>query len=223
MLAAMALAGASFAQPYFVRGDFNGWGTSHQMNHVDGNHYQLTLTDLTPGAQVMKIAGAEWGSGSEAPGPGGNLTVFVDADGSFTLDFWDESSWADGWLPNGPRVGYTGAEDHGWEIMGSFNGWSSPFAMTSNGSYLKALLDVDPGTYEFKFRKTDDWGVSIGFDFRSNDGNISFTQPDGMDQLLVSLDVANGRYNVEAVPEPGTMVALAAGIAALASRRRRKA
>lgn len=209
---------ASGNAQWFMRGEFNAWGTD-SMTDLGGGHWQGTINSLTPGqGYEYKVALADWSDSSFAS----NGRFIAGSSGSVTIDFW-ENAPADGWSPMGAkRTGYSNGDAHGWDIMGSFNGWSSPFtALTSLGSGMySATAFVSTGDYEFKFRKDGDWGVSVGSDFGNSAGNIALNVPaDGMYKF--DLDVTNGRYRATAVPEPASMAVLGLGAIALLKRRRK--
>lgn len=223
MFAAMVLGVAAGANAQFViRGTFNDWGNLGDVTMTDmgGGHWQGTVTGLTAGDRhEFKVTTTDWGNN----GPNQNARFVVGASGEVLINFWENAS-ADGWMPNsGKRVGYWGGDTHGWEVMGSFNGWSSPVALTHMGGGLyEGELAMTAGTYEYKFRKEGDWDVAIGYDFSNYDNNILFdVLSDGLYKF--SLDLPNGRHNLTEVPEPASMAVLGLGVAAMIRRRSRKA
>lgn len=174
LLATAGLFVSSAHAQYFLRGDFNGWGMTPLTDNLDGT-FSATVTGGTPGANLdFKIANADWTSGF----PGSNARSVYDANGSFTVNFIPNPA-ADGWSPSGTaRVGYKDPGMFGWEIMGSFNGWSAPvlsLTPAGNGVYTGTLEIADPGTYYFKFREAGNWNIAIGGDFgNSAESQISW-------------------------------------------------
>jgi hypothetical protein len=220
-LGLLGLAAASAAQPFYVRGEFNGWGLANPMTDLGGGHYFAEVTGLTPGGNYQfKAANESWSI--EAPTAGGNLRAIASAAGTLRVHFYDIPTPGDGWFPDTRRAGYEDLVGHGWEIMGSFNGWSSPALTLTNlggGNYTGTMM-VTAGNHEFKFRKPGDWNVTIGPRFADNTGNISLAL--GADApVRFDIDMVGGRYNIMVVPEPATLGALALGALALARRRRR--
>jgi hypothetical protein len=214
-LAAVAGAAVAMSQPFYVRGEFNGWDTSLEMSLVSGDHYTGTVTGLNPGqGYKFKAANADWSI--EAPAFTDVKSV-ANGSGEIVVHFYSDASHLDGWSPNGRRIGYSDS-GHGWEFIGSFDGWSGE-AMSLSGGVYNYLAVLPAGNYEFKFRKAGDWGVNIGQGFAQDGANDSFVS-DGVNATWARLDLENGRYLVSAVPEPASMLALAGGAALLLRRRR---
>lgn len=213
-LASLLVAGAN-AQ-WFLRGQFNSWGTSHPMTHMGGGKFQATMTGTPGSTSFFKVGLADWSDSA----PGGDSRVRFDATGSAVVTFWD-APIADGWEPStSRRVSYTGAYD--WDLMGSVNGWASPFGTLTNlgGGLHSTTISINSGSYEFKFRKAGDWDVSVGKDFGTFADNIQLNVP-STGLYKFTMDQFGGRYKVEAVPEPATMAALGLGVAAMLRRRKK--
>jgi len=204
--------------PYYAKGDFNAWGTTDIMTDMGGGHWQGTVAALTPGSQYeYKLADENW----TESWPGSNGKIEADGSGTATFHLWLTPP-ADGWEPSGPRVGY---EDMGWgwDIMGDFNGFSSPVAVLSDlggGLYSANYVVATAATHEFKFRKADDWSISIGDDFGNSAGNAQFTTTVANQPVQFRLDLPNGRWTV-VVPEPSTVLLGLSGLIVMAVRRRK--
>ena len=52
---------SSLPQPLFVRGGFNGWGTSNALIDVGAGRYQARIT-IRPGYHGFKLGSANWGT-----------------------------------------------------------------------------------------------------------------------------------------------------------------
>ena len=220
VLALAALAGTVQAQPYYARGDFNGWSTGNELLPVGGGMYQATIGGLTAGATYgYKAAVGDW-SYSE---PGSNGVIAANAGGSVTIHFFSATSWSDGWQPSAKaRVGYVDPGMFGWELVGDFEGWgTTPASLTNLGGGLySAAITLAPGTYQGKFRKPGDWSYSIGDDFGNSAANLGFTVNPGDTGAMVYLDLPNGRWQITSVPTPGSLALL--GLGGLVAGRRRR-
>jgi hypothetical protein len=221
-LAALALATASslMAQPFYLRGSFNGWDTSTPMNDEGGGLYSATISG-TPGERfIFKVANADWSVGF----PGSDVRSLYDAGGSATV-YYRAGAAGDGWSPAADRVGYADPGQFGWEVIGSFNGWSAPILSLANqgaGLYTGQYLIADAGSYNFKFREAGSWDISIGADFGNSAGDAGLTTLAANQLVEFQLDLPNGKWSATVVPEP-TVLGLVAGSAFLVLLRRRKA
>lgn len=222
LLAAAVVAGvvsAAGAQPYYVRGDFNGWGLDHQMNDMGGDHYMLTIDGLTAGGMSeYKVAVEDWSMSA----PGSNGKFMANDMGAVTVHLYATDSHGDGWSPDGWwRVGLDDSGLFDWEIAGSMNGWAGGadwFLDDLGGGQHRLTKTFDVGgTYEWKFRMQGSWDISIGNDFGNAAGNNSLTVADG-ETVAFLLDLPGGRWTV--IPTPGALSLL--GLAGLAAMRRRR-
>jgi hypothetical protein len=217
---AVAITAASaWAQPYYARGDFNGFGLDDQLTEINPTHFRGMVGGLTPGdMRDYKLANEDWSFSV----PGSNGRVAVDGAGEITFNLF-LGAFGDGWSPAENRVGYEDSGMHGWDIMGSFNGWSAPVIVLNdmgNGLYSGQYVVPAPGNYEFKFRKDGDWAIPIGDDFGSAATNIPVETTAANEVVAFELDLPNGRWRV--VPEPATLTMLAMGGLAMIRRRRHR-
>ncbi len=215
MTAAALLAHSALASPvYVVRGWFNGWGGGGDlvMTEMGGGLWSATATGLAPGqATEFKCTTPDWSFNA----PASNAKIVANAAGQITFHFYPATSWTDGWYPNNwARVGYEDPGQFGWEIMGSFNGWSAPILTLSNlgGGLYAGDVFLNAGLYEFKFRKIGDWGISVGSDFGNSAANATLNVASNGDLIRFELDLPRGRWRTFLVPEPATAVLLAFGL-----------
>lgn len=213
------VAPAAMAEDFFARGDWNGFGLDDPLNFVGGVEYAGTVTALTPGDEYeYKVANEDFSIAA----PGSNGKVAADANGEIAFHYFDQDSWDDGWMPADKlRVGYEDPGLFGWEIMGAFNGWADGLMSLTDmgdGLYAGDLVVADPGDYEWKFRKQDDWSISIGDDFGNAAANNLYTTTEANELVHFELDLPNGRWM--AIPEPSTIALMAlAGVFAIRRRR----
>jgi hypothetical protein len=205
-----------------------------------------TMTDLGGGefdrVETELIAATDYdfqivaSDASEIVPSSSHMRVRANADGDVDLNFYelDGASWGDGWSPDATsRVGYEDHDLFDWEIMGSFNGWSTPVvALTDEGGGLHTgtYTVVDAGSYAFKFRQAGDWTTSIGQDFGNFAPDILLTTTNPNELWHFELDLPNGRWRTYldgsgsgagVVPEPASIALLMFGAMALLGVRRR--
>jgi hypothetical protein len=190
---------------------------AQQLVDVGSGKYELNLTGLTPLSDYeFRILRSD----ASAIVPSNNVKVRANAAGEIglTLHELTGASWGDGWSPaNTHRVGYDDHNEFDWDIMGSFNGWSTPLVQLTdqgNGLHTGSFTIDTPGSYDFKFRQAGDWNTSIGADFGNNAPNATLTSTAASQVWNFELDLPNGRWRAypgaaargAAVPEPGALV-----------------
>lgn len=211
------MAATASAQPWYARGDFNGWGTGHPMawDPVDGRYEATAAIPGPPGGYFeFKVAEEDW----DPNFPPDNIKTKYPAQPSLGFYYYPGST-LDGWLPEWNRVGYDIAGS-GWEVMGSMNGWTTPYPMADLGNGLYRVdIWVAAGNHEFKFRTTGDWECSVGAHFGRWAPNATFASWGGPEQHGFLLDLPGGRYKSWYIPEPATLALLLIGGLALVRRR----
>jgi len=206
-LAAPALA------DYYVAGDFNGWNPAGTPMVEGPPGTWSALITGAPGRHEWKVTIGDWSQSW----PGDNARADF-GDGTITLYFYP-GAHADGWFPLENRVGYQDLGIHGWEVMGSFNGWTEPVVQLTpmgGGLYQGDYIVPDPGTYWFKFRRIGDWDISIGYDFSNYWHDIQWTTNQPNELMRFMLDLPHGRWTV--IPEPASLLGLLLGAALLRRR-----
>jgi len=223
IVALCAFAGLAQAQPYYARGEFNGWSNdTTPMVDMGGGMWQSTITGLVAGQKYQhKATVNDWSF--NAPQTGDNAYAVANGAGELTINFFPNTSWADGYMPaSEARIGYIDPGQHGWEVMGAFNGWSTPFVMNSLGNGVYQVdVAAGVGAYEFKFRKAGDWDISVGDSFGRFSSNADATVNAGDNAVRLTLDLPNGRWQATSIPAPGAMALL--GLGGLVAARRRRA
>lgn len=219
--ASAALAAAAVAQPYYVRGDFNGWNNSSDpMVQTDTHRWEYTVTGLTPGqAYEFKATVDDWSMSA----PGSNAKYTGDANGELRVFLYDTDAHGDGWSPEGKwRLGYSDNGSFGWELVGDMNGWGggSDWYLTDMGGGMHSgTFDLGAGTYQWKLRSQGSWDFSIGDDFgNSASNNVLELAQDAT--VRFDLDMEGGRWMTTIIPAPASAALL--GLGGLAGVRRRR-
>jgi hypothetical protein len=220
IIATLTVAAGAFAQPFYVRGEFNGWtNSSDPMVDMGGGKWSYTVSGLTAGQMYeLKATVDDWSESA----PGSNARVMANANGQIIVNLFPTTTWSDGWMPDNKwRLGYEDPGMHGWELMGGFNGWTAGDVLTNlGGGVYQITKSIAPGTYEWKFRMAGSWDISIGDDFGNSAMNNTLNVLDNT-PIVFTLDLPNGRWSANPVPEPATLAALGLGALALVRRRRR--
>lgn len=202
-----------------VVGDFNGWDNNAgvALNDLGGGVWGATIGSTGAGINQFKLNIGDW---SQYWPSTGNVKVASNGN-PIDVFFYDNPTPNDGWSPNAQRVGYTDQGGTGFEIIGDFNGWSSPIGTLTpmgNGIY-EGTFNIAAGGHEFKFRSTKyGWDMSNGWNLADWDNNAYVTA--GANPVKFTLDVTGGRWKTEDVPAPSALALL--GMGALAAARRRR-
>ncbi|MBK7405233.1 MAG: hypothetical protein IPJ41_11520 [Phycisphaerales bacterium] len=215
-----ATAAASFAQPYFIRGEFNGWSNSDPMVQTDTHTWEYTVTGMNPGqAYEFKATVDDWSLNA----PGSNAKYVADGAGEMHVYLYDTDTHGDGWNPEGKwRLGWDDNGAFNWELVGDMNGWNGGAGWELadlGGGVHEAEFSLSAGTYEYKFRSQGSWDFSIGDDFGNAAGNDSLTLASDA-TVRFTIDMIHGRWKAEVVPTPGS--AMLMGLAGMVAIRRRR-
>jgi glycosidase len=208
---------ASPPPSWYVRGDFNGWGTSDPM-YDDGTHGDAVAWDgiltaqvaiATAGRYPFKAASADW---STSYPTSGDSWLETTVDGEVVTITFDTNTYSDGWLPETNIIGVS-TEPGAWTAVGEWQGWDNAnpaTAMTALGDGIYELVTTvaSIGTHQYKAVKTgsDTWDA-VGSDGRGvNAGTASFETTVACQNVTFTVDALAGRIQVmveEPPPVPG--------------------
>jgi hypothetical protein len=206
------------ADTFYLRGTFNGYDQSLVMSDLGGGVYEATATGLIAGQKYLFTA-ANFDYSIQSGVGLQDVAAEANSAGEIRARFYSNLP-TDGWRPNLRRLGIFDL-DYTYELMGSFNGFSSGVALVDNGGILETTMSLAASTnYQFVFRKVDDWNITIKENFGDSGPDIAFTSAAAGD-YLVQLDLSNGRYNISAVPEPSALGLVSLlGLVAFGRRKR---
>lgn len=205
------LATSVMAQPYYARGDFNGYSTGNQMTESSGVYSVLvgSMTSATFGQ--WKAAVSDW---SFSKPDTGNSWYNPGAGTSLTFTFIPGAA-GDGWLPDTNRVYITPAfVAASYTAVGDFNGWNQADAANhmkddgteagdtsaGDGIYVINKVIAAAGTYGYKVALNDSWAQQIGSDGPSiNAGTIPFTTTVASQTVRFFVDINKSVVKVDVI------------------------
>jgi glycosidase len=209
ILSAFALFPPASAPSWYVRGDWNGWGTGDPM-YDDGAHgdgaaddgvYGALVTIASAGRHEFKVATEDWSV--NYPGSG-NSWLETSAGDEVVAVSLDTRTRADGWLPESNAIGVS-TEPGAWTAVGDWQGWNNADPATAmsalgDGQYQYSAAIGTPGVYQYKAVKTGTWDA-IGADSRgANASTAAFEIVEPGQQATFKVDALAGRVAVELEP-----------------------
>ena len=212
IFAALACVMSMSAATLYLRGDFNGWGTS---NALDANG--KCEIELTVGNYGFKIADATWGDanyGSDATisattngvqfvsGSNSNCKLKATTEGTYTFTFNANTLTLDVTYPAGEVVEIAPTV----VLAGDFNDWNTTAnALTNDAENLMATttINFEVGTYEFKVVEDGAWLGDNQIITRANNSQV-FETVNGQTNCSLTADVA-GDYTFTWVYKTNTL------------------
>ncbi len=217
------------AQPWYVRGDFNGWsgtadelvddGTNGDVTAGDGIYSRL-ITIPTIGRYEWKVTLDDWSISY----PASNSWFETLSDNQTLLFTFDSNTHGDGWLPD---VNIVNVDDQPTEALiavGDHNGWNNAGSevmhddgldgdwQAGDGIYVYHAVIATAGSYNWKavlFGSWDAWGA----DNRAvNADNIPYTTTTDNQDVYFYLDLNTGRVFTANDPLPVEFVSFTASV-----------
>ena len=207
---------------YYLAGDFNGWNAAGNiMTDTGSGIYSVSLQFTAGERHEFKITDGTW----DVNWPwSGNSWLVADSTGIATVTY-DTNTYSDGWLGTEKRIGIS-SDPGTWTAVGDWQGWNNSnaaTAMTALGSGIYYCEQVvAAGTHYYKAVMTGTWDA-IGADARSiNADNATFDVAADNTTVGFWVNAQNGTIKVAAIPEPSSLLALAAllPVAGLIRRKR---
>ena len=189
--------------PYYVRGDFNSWGTTDMLVETAPGSGVYTANVLigTAGRQEYKDADAGW---TEFWPISGNSWFYSATDNQAVNFFLDKNTYNDGWWPQSNILSTDALWPTSWTAVGDWQGWdngddATAMAEVAVGLYSLVYDIATPGTYAYKAVNTGTWDA-IGNDGISvNAGNLSFVTTMPYQPVHFRVDPPAGRVRVDAL------------------------
>ena len=218
-----------FAQPWYARGEFNGWsgtaeelvddGTNGDVTPGDGIFSRL-VTIPTAGRGEWKTTVDDWSTNY----PASNSWFITTIDNQEVLITYDSNSYGDGWLPDANIVNVNDQPTSNFVAVGDHNGWNNAGTevmhddgldgdwLAGDGVYVYHAVIATAGSYNWKAVISgvwDAWGAdnrAIGAD------NISYTTNSSDEDVFFYLDINTGRVFTSSDPLPVELVSFNASI-----------
>lgn len=212
-----------FAQPWYARGDFNGWsGTAEEL--VDDG----TMGDVTPGDGIFsrlivipttgryefKVTVDDWSTNY----PASNSWLFTIIDNQEVLITYDSNTQGDGWLPDVNIVNVNDQPTADFVAVGDHNGWNNAGSellhddgldgdwQAGDGVYAYHAVIAAAGSYNWKaviFGSWDAWGAD---NRATNADNVAYSTGTANEDVFFYLDLNTGRVFTSSDPLPVELV-----------------
>ncbi len=204
MLLVSTVAMASGPGPFFAAGSFcaDGWnaGAGNGLTLSAGVWTGAIPSPNAAGYYEGKVMIAGWGESY----PASNQPVFISGPGDVVNWSFDTNVHNDGWLPAQDIAMNDHAIPAGttFEVIGSApetGSWGSGAACVLTGDIWSVQLTIaTPGTYDVKFRKTNDWSMNMGPDgFGTNAWNAQYTTTVTNTPVMFRFNQHTGRMRID--------------------------
>lgn len=204
MMLVSAVAMASGPGPFYARGGYydGGWSADagNLLTNSAGVWTGAVTSPMAAGYYQGKIAVGDW---SESY-PASDQPVFISGPGDVVHWSFDTNVHNDGWLPAQDIAMNDHAIPTGttFEVIGSApetGGWGSGVACALTGDIWSVQITIGtPGTYDVKFRKTNDWSLNMGPDgFGTNAWNAQYTTTVSNTPVMFRFNQLTGRMRVD--------------------------
>lgn len=220
-----------FAQPWYVRGDFNGWsGTAEQLVD-DGTNGDVTagdgifsrlITIATAGRYEFKVTVDDW----SVSYPASNSWIYTTTNNQVVFFTFDSNAHVDLWLPD---VNIVNADDQlpptaDVVAVGDHNGWNNAGSevmhddgldgdwLAGDGIYVWHTVIAAAGSYAWKATLSGTWDA-WGSDNRAiNSANVSYTTNSANEDVYFYFDSNTGRVITASQPLPVELISFTANI-----------
>lgn len=205
--AAMVMtAGAISANPWYARGEFNGWaGTAHELveSGVGTGIFVVNITGLTANqASLFKVTDDTWTTSF----PSNDSRFVADGAGNVTISL-DTNSAGDGFSPDTNRVLTTPVfPATTYTAVGDWQGWDPASVSTvmvdqGAGIYTLNATIATAGAHEYKVALDGAWTTQITATGLATDGpTVPFTSVAANEDWVFTVDTANNTIKAELVP-----------------------
>jgi len=176
ILSAFALFPPAPPVVWYVRGDFNGWGTDDP-TYDDGTPgdgiYTALVTVPAAGQHEFKVAVEDWSTSYPSSG---HSWLDTGSDGQVVTVTFATNLRPDGWLPETNSIGVS-TEPGAWTAIGDWQGWnngdpSTAMTAVSGWVYEPATTIASPGSHQYTAVKSGTWDA-VGADGRSVNANTT--------------------------------------------------